>query len=105
MWLELLRLKYSQSATAAVALLETGDLPLLEFDRHAKASAQHGHRAHWGGLYDEKEKILYGDNVMGQYLTSIRGELRDSLQDDLEFRAMEIERLASAKCEPETLFV
>jgi predicted NAD-dependent protein-ADP-ribosyltransferase YbiA (DUF1768 family) len=75
-WLAILRLKFKQCAAHRRVLLETGDTPLIEFD---KGAGKKGAKAsHWGGMWCKEIHKLVGENVMGRYLMEIRDELRSA---------------------------
>jgi predicted NAD-dependent protein-ADP-ribosyltransferase YbiA (DUF1768 family) len=70
-WMTTLRLKYKQNAKHRAVLLSTGKRTLVEFDRSASRAP-----VHWGGLITGDGTLL-GENVMGDYTTAIREELKE----------------------------
>jgi predicted NAD-dependent protein-ADP-ribosyltransferase YbiA (DUF1768 family) len=70
-WLSIHHLKYSQHAALRTLLLETGETPLIEFDR---AGIRNPSKTKWGGCVDEKG-VLHGQNKMGMYLMLYRRKI------------------------------
>jgi hypothetical protein len=78
LWVSLLRIKYSQNKNALNVLRTTGSALLIEFDRGALKAKEANRSVHWGGLWDEQNKRVIGDNVMGKYLTIVREENKET---------------------------
>lgn len=71
---EILRRKYCTNPSACTTLLGTGNKLLVEYDRFAKHSSLQGRPPLWTGLVD-KDGILYGQNLMGELMMEVRGEM------------------------------
>jgi len=68
LWLSVLSLKYEIPMFKEL-LISTENAYLVEFDRAAK------HRlSKWGGIVDENG-VMFGDNLMGKYLMTIRDKI------------------------------
>jgi len=74
MWKPLLLAKFEQNPECKEALLSTGNLYLIEFNRGAKRACDYGSEPYWSGLL--KDGKLYGKNTMGLYLMKIRNILK-----------------------------
>jgi transposase/predicted NAD-dependent protein-ADP-ribosyltransferase YbiA (DUF1768 family) len=70
-WLEILALKFAACPVARQQLLGTGGRYLLEWSKGAERETRSGRVPHWNGLVG-KDGVLYGENIMGQYLMATR---------------------------------